>query len=71
MFHIIETNPNTLKHLVSKKFNGYHHIPLMRIGKMPCVGVVTLALGLQPRQGLAKVHANSEARKSYFMLLGV
>jgi hypothetical protein len=31
--------------------------------------VTTLALGLQPRQGLAKVWAKREAQKSHFMLL--
>jgi hypothetical protein len=30
--------------------------------------VVTLALGLQPRQGLAKVRANCEGWESHFML---
>jgi len=33
--------------------------------------VATLALGSQPRQGLAKVRAKSEARKSHFLFLGV
>ncbi len=33
-------------------------------------GVATLALGLQPRQGLAKVRAKSEARESHFMFPG-
>jgi hypothetical protein len=33
--------------------------------------VATLALGLQPKQGLAKVRAKSEARESHFMLMGV
>jgi hypothetical protein len=31
--------------------------------------VATLALGLRPNQGLAKVRAKSEARESHFMLL--
>jgi hypothetical protein len=35
------------------------------------VNVITLALGSQPRQGLAKVQAKSEARESHFMLMGV
>jgi hypothetical protein len=30
--------------------------------------VATLALGSQPKQGLTKVQAKSEARKSHFML---
>jgi hypothetical protein len=30
--------------------------------------IATLALGLQPNQGLAKVLAKSEARESHFML---
>ncbi len=30
--------------------------------------VATLALGLRPRQGLAKVRAKNEARESHFML---
>jgi hypothetical protein len=30
--------------------------------------VVTLALGSQPRQGLSRVWANSEAQESHFML---
>jgi hypothetical protein len=33
--------------------------------------VATLTLGSQPRQGLAKMWAKNEARKSHFMLLGV
>jgi hypothetical protein len=33
--------------------------------------VATLALGLQPRQGFAKVRAKSEARESHFMFLEV
>ncbi len=33
--------------------------------------VATLALGSRLRQGLAKVRANSEARESHFILLGV
>jgi hypothetical protein len=33
--------------------------------------VTTLALGSWPKQGLAKVRAKSEARKSHFMLPGV
>jgi len=33
--------------------------------------VVTLTLGSQPRQGLAKVGADNEARESHFMLPGV
>jgi hypothetical protein len=33
--------------------------------------VVTLTLGSQPKQGLAKVRAKSEAWESYFMLLGM
>jgi hypothetical protein len=33
--------------------------------------VVTLALGSQPRQWLAKVQAKSEAWESYFMFLGM
>jgi hypothetical protein len=35
-----------------------------------CV-VKTLAMGLQPMQGLAKVQAKSEAWESHFMLLGM
>jgi hypothetical protein len=33
--------------------------------------VVTLTLGSQPRQGLAKVQAKSEARESHFMFARV
>ncbi len=33
--------------------------------------VATLALGLQPRQGLARVRAKREARESHFMFSGV
>jgi hypothetical protein len=33
--------------------------------------VTTLALGLQPKQGLTKMWAKSEAWESHFMLLGV
>jgi hypothetical protein len=33
------------------------------------VCVATLALGLRPKQGLAKVRAKYEARESHFMLL--
>jgi hypothetical protein len=29
LFHTIETNPNTLRHLVSKKLDGYHHYPIV------------------------------------------
>jgi hypothetical protein len=32
--------------------------------------VATLALGLQPRQGLTRVRAKSETRESHFMLSG-
>jgi hypothetical protein len=35
------------------------------------VVVATLALGLQPRQRLARVQAKREARESHFMPLGV
>jgi len=35
------------------------------------MNIATLALGLQPRQGLAKVRAKSETRESHFMLLGM
>jgi len=33
--------------------------------------VVTLALGSRPRQGLVKVQAKKEARKSHFILPGL
>jgi hypothetical protein len=33
--------------------------------------VVTLTLGSRPKQGLAKVQANSEARELHFILSGV
>ncbi len=33
--------------------------------------ITTLVLGSRLKQGLAKVRANSEARESHFMLLGV
>jgi hypothetical protein len=33
--------------------------------------VATLALGLQLKQGLAKVHSKNEAHESHFMLSGV
>jgi hypothetical protein len=33
--------------------------------------VVTLALGLRPKQRFARVQAKSGARESHFMLLGV
>jgi len=33
--------------------------------------VATLALGSEPRQGLAKVRTKNEAQESHFMLLGV
>jgi hypothetical protein len=33
--------------------------------------VITLTLGLQPKQKLAKVQVKSEAQESHFMLLGV
>jgi hypothetical protein len=37
-----------------------------------CDGTIaTLALGLQLKQGLTKVQAESEARESHFMLLGM
>jgi hypothetical protein len=32
--------------------------------------VTTLELGLQPKQGLAKVQAKNEAQESHFMFLG-
>jgi hypothetical protein len=35
------------------------------------VGVVTLALGSQPRQGLARVRAKREAQESHLMLARV
>ncbi len=41
------------------------------INKLGVSGVATLTLGLWPSQGLAKVRAKSEARKSHFMLLEV
>jgi hypothetical protein len=28
LFHTTETNPNTLKHLVSREINGFHHYPI-------------------------------------------
>ncbi len=28
LFHTIETNPHTLKHLVSREINGFHHHPI-------------------------------------------
>jgi hypothetical protein len=33
--------------------------------------VVTLALGLRPKQGLARVRAKKKAQESHFMLPGV
>jgi hypothetical protein len=33
--------------------------------------IITLALGSQPKQGLAKVQAKSEAQESHFMFLRV
>jgi len=33
--------------------------------------VVTLALGLRPKQGLVKMWAQKEAQEPHFMLLGV
>jgi hypothetical protein len=33
--------------------------------------IVTLTLGLQPRQRLVKVQAESEVRESHFMFMGV
>jgi hypothetical protein len=33
--------------------------------------VMTLTLGLRPKQGLAKAQAKSETQESHFMLLGV
>jgi hypothetical protein len=33
--------------------------------------VATLALGLRPKQGLAKVRTKREARESHLMLMGV
>jgi hypothetical protein len=33
--------------------------------------IMTLALGLQPRQRLVKVQAKSEAQESHFMFIGV
>jgi len=33
--------------------------------------VTTLAFGLQPKQGLTKVRAKSEAQESHFMFLGL
>jgi hypothetical protein len=35
------------------------------------LNVATLALGSRPMQGLAKLQAKSEARKSHFMFSGV
>ncbi len=35
------------------------------------LGVIALALGSRPRQGLAKVQTKNEARESHFMLSGV
>jgi hypothetical protein len=34
-------------------------------------GVITLALGLQPKQGFARVRAKKEARESHLMLPGM
>jgi hypothetical protein len=54
-----------------------HLLAQRTIGRVPQVDysqdhvVVTLALGLQPRQGLARVRAKREARESYLMLPGV
>jgi hypothetical protein len=44
----------------------YLKLPLLKF-----ICVTTLALGLRPRQGLAKVQAKYEARESHFMLPGV
>jgi hypothetical protein len=45
----------------------WRHWPILLVGK----NVVTLTLGLWPRQRLMKVRAKSEARESHFMLLRV
>jgi hypothetical protein len=44
---------------------------IWKIGCMIMIGLATLALGSQPRQGLAKVRANGEDQESHFMFLGV
>jgi hypothetical protein len=49
---------------------------MLKIFKLPLEQMVkqivtTFALGSQPRQGLVKVWAKSEARKTHFMLSGV
>jgi len=40
-------------------------------GTTGTIVVATLTLGSQPRQGLAKVQAKSEAQESHFMFSGV
>jgi hypothetical protein len=46
-------------------------IPLHHMSNLVTAYVVTLALGSQPKQGLAKVRAKREARESHLMLPGV
>jgi len=43
----------------------------MKLVKPQSLSVATLALGLRPRQGLAKVQDKKEAREAHLILLGV
>jgi hypothetical protein len=56
------TTPNT-----TLRFN----VATTMHGKVHSLSIVTLALGLRPKQGLAKARAKREARESHFMLPGV
>jgi hypothetical protein len=63
----LNTNKKHIKYMLNNNSkNGCKVFTMLML-----VCVVTLALGLWPKQGLAKVRAKYEARESHFMFLGV
>jgi hypothetical protein len=56
---------NCIEEIISKC--QWRHWPLLLVGE----NVVTLALGSQPKQRIARLWAKKETRESYHMLLGV
>jgi hypothetical protein len=58
-------NPHDLDELF---LDGSMKMPWSGMKNLEMAIVTTLTLGSRPRQGLAKVRANSEAQESHFML---
>jgi hypothetical protein len=66
----LEKNKLSIFHLQNSMENGGYNILVLRsTKKVKSVrgNVVTLALGLRPRKGLARVWAKREAQKSHLM----